>query len=161
MVAGPGSITMMILFNGNEVEFQWHPIWRQPRRPMNFLGKVRFQFFWKTWSMSPVPGYSLALTTIAFGGIFNGRQEIAAFFGRVTQNSEFIEVASREMIEQGETVVVIGTASVRIKTTEKIIMEDWVHILKYNQGRIVFVQEYMDAAPVLEMRWWGPLGITA
>jgi uncharacterized protein len=94
-------------------------------------------------------------------GIFNGRQDIAAFFGRVAQNLEFIEVAPREMIEQGETVVVIGTASVRVKATGKIIMEDWAHILKYNQGKIVFVQEYMDTAPlVLEMPWWCPLRIT-
>jgi uncharacterized protein len=56
------------------------------------------------------------------------------------------------MIEQGETVVVIGTASVRTKTTRKIIVEEWVHILKYNQGRMVFFQEYIDTAPLaLEM----------
>jgi uncharacterized protein len=92
------------------------------------------------------------LDKLPWAGIFNGRQEIAAFFGRVAQNLEFIEIAPREMIEQGETVVVIGTASVRAKTTGKIINEDWIHILKYNQGRIVFVQEYMDTAPlVLEM----------
>jgi hypothetical protein len=31
-------------------------------------------------------------------------------------------------------------------------MEDWIHILKYNQRRIVFVQEYMGTAPlVIEM----------
>jgi len=89
---------------------------------------------------------------LPWAGMFKGRQEIAAFLSRVAQNLEFIQVAPREMIEQGETVVVIGTASVRAKTTGKIIMEDWVHILKYNQGRIVFIQEYMDTAPlVLEM----------
>jgi len=83
---------------------------------------------------------------LPWAGIFNGRQEIADFFERLAHNLEFTEVAPREMIEQGETVVVSGTASVRAKTTGKIILDEWVHILKYNQGRIVFLQEYSDTA---------------
>ena len=59
---------------------------------------------------------------------------------------DFAEVAPREMIEQGETVVVVGTSSVRVKRTGKPVMEEWVHILKYDQGRIVFFQEYTDTA---------------
>ena len=56
------------------------------------------------------------------------------------------------MIEQGDTVVVIGTSSVRAKRTGKTIKEDWVHIFKYNQERVVFFQEYTDtAAAVLGM----------
>jgi len=83
---------------------------------------------------------------LPWAGIFNGRREIADFFARMAHNLEFTEFAPREMIEQGETVVVIGTDSVRAKTTGKITMEEWVHIFKYNQGRIVFFQEYMDTS---------------
>ena len=65
---------------------------------------------------------------------------------------DFTEFAPREMIEQGDTVVVIGTSSARAKRTGKTIKDDWVHIFKYNQGRIVFFQEYTDtAAAVLGM----------
>jgi len=83
---------------------------------------------------------------LPWSGKFNGRQEIADFFARVAQNLEFTEVALREMVEQGDTVVVIGTSSARAKRTGKSVKEDWVHIVKYNQGRMVFFQEYNDTA---------------
>jgi len=52
------------------------------------------------------------------------------FFARVAQNLDFTEFAPREMIEQGDTVVVIGTSSARAKRTGKTITDDWVHIFK-------------------------------
>jgi ketosteroid isomerase-like protein len=99
-----------------------------------------------TW-ISPGPQDKLP-----WAGNFKGRQEITDFFARVAQNLDFTEFAPREMIEQGDTVVVIGTSSARAKRTGKTIKDDWVHIFKYNQGRMVFFQEYTDtAAAVLGM----------
>ena len=86
---------------------------------------------------------------LPWAGNFKGKQEIADFFARVAQNLDFTEFVPREMIEQGDTVVVIGTSSVRAKRTGKTIKEDWVHIFKYNQGRMVFFQEYTDTAAVV------------
>jgi uncharacterized protein len=54
---------------------------------------------------------------LPWAGKFKGRQEIADFFAGVAQSLGFAEVAPREMIEQGETVVVIGMSSVRVKRT--------------------------------------------
>jgi len=93
-----------------------------------------------TW-ISPGPRVKLP-----WAGNFKGRPEIADFFARVAQNLDFTEFAPREMIEQGDTVVVIGTSSARAKRTGKTITDDWVHIFKYNQGRMVFFQEYTDTA---------------
>ena len=59
-----------------------------------------------TW-ISPGPQDKLP-----WAGNFKGRQEIADFFARVAQNLDFTEFAPREMIEQGDTVVVIGTSPV-------------------------------------------------
>ena len=84
-----------------------------------------------------------------WAGNFKGRQEITDFFARVAQNMDVMELEPREMIEQGETVVVIGTSSVRAKRTGKIIKDNWVHIFKYNEGRIVFFQEYTDTAALV------------
>jgi len=83
---------------------------------------------------------------LPWAGRFKGQQEIAGWFARLAENVDFDEVAPREMIEQGETVVVVGTSSVRVKRTGKPVKEEWVHILKYNKGRIVFFQEYTDTA---------------
>jgi ketosteroid isomerase-like protein len=83
---------------------------------------------------------------LPWAGSFKGQQAIADFFARVAQTLDFAEVVVREMIEQGETVVAIGTSSVRDKKTGKAIKYDWVHIFKYNRGRMVFAQEYTDTA---------------
>jgi uncharacterized protein len=44
---------------------------------------------------------------LPWAGTFKGKQEIANFFAQVGENLEFSEFAPREMIEQGETVVVL------------------------------------------------------
>jgi uncharacterized protein len=99
-----------------------------------------------TW-ISPGPPDKLP-----WAGHFKGKKQIADFFTRVAQSLDFSEFTPREMIEQGDTVVVIGTSSARAKRTGKTITDDWVHIFKYNQGRMVFFQEYADtAAAVLGM----------
>jgi uncharacterized protein len=93
-----------------------------------------------TW-ISPGPSDKLP-----WAGTFRGKQGIADFFTRVAQNLDFTQFVPREMIEQDDTVVVIGTSSARAKKTGKTIEDDWVHVFKYKQGRMVFFQEYIDTA---------------
>jgi uncharacterized protein len=99
-----------------------------------------------TW-ISPGPNDKLP-----WAGTFMGKQEIANFFAQVGQNLEFTEFAPREMIEQGDTVVVLGTLAGRAKKTGKSLKNEWAHVFKYRQGEVVFFQEYIDtAADVLAM----------
>jgi uncharacterized protein len=99
-----------------------------------------------TW-ISPGPKDKLP-----WAGTFKGKQEIANFFTLVGQNLEFTEFAPREMIEQGDTVVVLGTLAGRAKKTSKSVKNEWAHVFKYRQGKVVFFQEYIDtAADVLAM----------
>ena len=93
-----------------------------------------------TW-IAPGPADKLP-----WAGHFKGKQEIANFFAQVAQNLDFAEFAPREMIEQGDTVVVIGKSTARAKKTGKTITDDWVHIFKYSKGKIVSFQEYTDTA---------------
>jgi ketosteroid isomerase-like protein len=99
-----------------------------------------------TW-ISPGPKDKLP-----WAGTFKGKQQIANFFAQVGQNLEFSEFAPREMIEQGDTVVVLGTLAGRAKKTGKSIKNEWAHVFKYRQGKVVFFQEYIDtAADVIAM----------
>jgi ketosteroid isomerase-like protein len=93
-----------------------------------------------TW-ISPGPEDKLP-----WAGYFRGKRGIGDFFTRIDQNLEFSEFAPRDMIGQGDTVVVIGTASGRAKTTGKPFKDEWVHVFKLNDGKIVFFQEYTDTA---------------
>jgi ketosteroid isomerase-like protein len=64
-----------------------------------------------TW-ISPGPQDKLP-----WAGKFKGKQEIANFFAKVGQNLEFDAFEPREMIEQREPVVVLGTLAGRAKKT--------------------------------------------
>jgi ketosteroid isomerase-like protein len=65
---------------------------------------------------------------------------------------EFSEFSPHEMIEQGETVVVLGTLAGRAKKTGKAVKNERAHVFKFGQGKVVFFQEYIDtAADVLAM----------
>ena len=93
-----------------------------------------------TW-ISPSPQSKLP-----WAGRFEGKQEIANFLARVDENIEFSELALREMIEQGDTVVILGTTTSRAKKTGKIVKYEWAGVLKFSQGKIVLFQEYIDTA---------------
>ena len=93
-----------------------------------------------TW-ISPGPSDKLP-----WAGTFRGKREIANFFEQVGQNLEFTEFAPREMIEQGDTVVVLGASSGSPKKIGKPVKDEWVHIFKFRQGKVVFFQEYTDTA---------------
>ena len=93
-----------------------------------------------TW-ISPGPN-----DTLPWAGTFKGKQEIANFFAQVAANLELTEFAPREMIEQGDTVVVLGTLSGRAKKTGKPVKNEWAHVFKFSNGKVVFFQEYIDTA---------------
>jgi uncharacterized protein len=89
---------------------------------------------------------------LPWAGTFKGKQEIANFFAQVGQNLDFSEFSPREMIEHGDTVVVLGTSVGRAKKTGKPVKDEWAHVFKFSQGKAVFFQEYVDtAANVLAM----------
>jgi uncharacterized protein len=99
-----------------------------------------------TW-ISPGPKDKLP-----WAGTYKGKQEIANFFAEVDRTLELTEFTPREMIEQGDTVVVLGTLAGRAKTTGKPVKNEWAHVFKFSQGKVVFFQEYIDtAADVLAM----------
>jgi ketosteroid isomerase-like protein len=83
---------------------------------------------------------------LPWAGTFKGKQEIANFFTQVGDNIEFTEFGPREMIEQGDTVVALGTMTGRAKKTGKTVRNEWAHVFKYSQGKVVFFQEYIDTA---------------
>jgi ketosteroid isomerase-like protein len=58
---------------------------------------------------------------LPWAGTFKGKHEIANFFAQVGANLEFSEFAPREMIEQGETVVVSGNTRRSSKKTGKAV----------------------------------------
>ena len=50
---------------------------------------------------------------LPWAGTFKGKPGVASFFTKVAENLEFMEFTAVEMIEQGETVVVLGKLTAR------------------------------------------------
>lgn len=84
--------------------------------------------------------------TLPWAGHFKGKQGVAAFFTAVGQNLAFTEFVPRQMLEQGDTVVVIGTSIAVVKKTGKTVTDDWVHVFRFGGGRLVYFHEYIDTA---------------
>jgi ketosteroid isomerase-like protein len=66
---------------------------------------------------------------------------------------EFSEFAPREVIEHGETVLVLGTLAGQAKKTGKAVKNEWAHVFYISARKGRFFQEYIDtAADVLAQR---------
>ena len=85
---------------------------------------------------------------LPWAGSFKGKQEIANFFTQLHQHWEITEFTPHDMIERGDTVVVIGTSSGHPRGKGgPVTVNAWVHVVKYSPaGKLIFFQEYADTA---------------
>jgi uncharacterized protein len=87
---------------------------------------------------------------LPWAGTYTGKQEIGKFFVQLDKHVEFTEFAPHDMIDKGDTVVVLGTFACRMKSTDKKAKIAWAHVLKYgSHGRLVFFQDYGDTAALV------------
>jgi uncharacterized protein len=86
---------------------------------------------------------------LPWAGSYKGKQEIATFFTRLGRSIEFTEFTPHDMIKRGDTVVVLGTSSGRMRANGKSVKTDWAHVAKYDGGKLVFFQDYSDTATLL------------
>ena len=96
--------------------------------------------FWRSQIVSAIFAWRAAPSRAASKCVCPGM----ARFYRSSRCSDTSEVGGQA--EKGDTVVAIGTASGRAKKTGKTVKNEWVHVLKYNNGKLVFFQEYSDTA---------------
>jgi ketosteroid isomerase-like protein len=82
-----------------------------------------------------------------------GKQEVAQFFGIINDLFDIHRFEPREMIAQGDRVIVLGEESAAVRATGKVLDNSWVHAFTLRNGRVVAFQEYLDtAATVAELR---------
>jgi ketosteroid isomerase-like protein len=82
-----------------------------------------------------------------------GKEQVAQFFGVINDLFEIHRFEPKEMIAQGDRVVVLGEESATIKATGKVLDNSWAHVFTLRNGRVVAFQEYFDtAATVAELQ---------
>jgi ketosteroid isomerase-like protein len=78
-----------------------------------------------------------------------GRQAVGEFFTAVNELFEIQRFEPREMIAQGDRVVVLGSETARVRATGKVLDLDWVHVFTVTDGVVKTFQEYFDTAQVV------------
>ena len=78
-----------------------------------------------------------------------GRDQVRQFFGVLNEHYEFLGFQPEQFIGQGETVVVMGVDTVRVKATGNSVIESWARVFTVRNGAIVKFVEYLDTAALV------------
>lgn len=83
---------------------------------------------------------------LASAGRRRGHAQVRDFFRIIGEQYEFQKFAPHTFIAQGDSVVVIGDDTVKVKATGTVISEEWVHVFTVKNGKIVAFREYLDTS---------------
>lgn len=86
------------------------------------------------------------IENVPFGGLREGREQVAGFFASLADAQEPVTFEPREFVAQNDKVVALGRYTWRVKSTEREYGGDWAHVFTVRDGRISGFQEYMDTA---------------
>ncbi len=86
---------------------------------------------------------------IPYGGCFEGAQEAGRYLGLIFETLEIATLEIDEIVAAGDRVVVLGHESARVLKTDPRYSGQWVHVLRFRDGRISHVREYNDTSEML------------
>lgn len=81
-------------------------------------------------------------------GTYRGPNDVATFFRKVNETSEFSSFDSREFIAQGDRVVVLGRYKGTARATGRVYDCEWAMAFTVVNGKISKFQEYTDTAAI-------------
>ena len=85
-------------------------------------------------------------TTIPFAGVHRGYKGIVEFFSLVEEALEFEQFEPREIVAQGDTVVVLGYERSLAQPTGRPLEQEWVHVYTLRDGKIAMGRFFEDTA---------------
>jgi ketosteroid isomerase-like protein len=83
---------------------------------------------------------------VPFSGTYNGHYEVADFFSRMAEHLDTLQFAPRDVIAEGDKVVVTGDARWQVKATGVEFGTAWVHVFTVRDGKVVRFEQYSDTA---------------
>lgn len=86
------------------------------------------------------------IENVPFGGLREGREQVAGFFATLGDSQESLSFEPREFVAQNDKVVALGRYTWRVKTSGREYGGDWAHVFTVRDGRISGFQEYTDTA---------------
>ena len=89
-------------------------------------------------------------SVIPFAGTRHGREGVAEFFSVLDETLEFEQFEPREIVAQGDTVVVVGIERSLSKATGHKIEQEWAHVNTLRDGKIARFRAFEDTAAYVE-----------
>ena len=77
-------------------------------------------------------------------GRHRGHAELAAILQKASEEVEMTYSKPPEFVAQGDRVLVIGSATGKIKATNKPFKDDWVFAITVQNGKVTKIREYID-----------------
>lgn len=77
-------------------------------------------------------------------GRYVGPTQVAEFFSRLGQSDEVLAFEPRSYFADGNTVVVLGRYSARVRATGRTTDFEWVHVFMMRDGRVASWEEFYD-----------------
>jgi uncharacterized protein len=81
---------------------------------------------------------------IPWAGTHVGREQVAWFFTVLAETVELQVLELREVVVEGDTVVVLGHEQSRVKPTDRLCTGEWAMVFTVRDGQITRLQEYHD-----------------
>jgi ketosteroid isomerase-like protein len=85
---------------------------------------------------------------LPFGGTYSGHDEVVAFFQRLPEYWEELQVVPERFVADGDVVVALGTHHARGAGGE--VHMPFAHLWTIHDGKATRFQEYVDTAAVLK-----------
>lgn len=73
---------------------------------------------------------------------FRGPEEVRTFFTQILERTEILAFERRQYVEQGDTVVVLGSEHQRTKRSGRELKQEWVQVYTVENGLIVGMEEF-------------------
>jgi ketosteroid isomerase-like protein len=106
----------------------------------SFLGLLSEDVEWTLFEIEGVP----------FSGTRRGSERVGEFYSQVFDTEEVLHFEPRELVAEGDKVVVLGDYAWRVKSTGREYESDFVHVITVRDGKVARFQEFMDTAVVGE-----------
>lgn len=84
---------------------------------------------------------------LPFSGSFHGKQGITQFFTKLDAAAQAVRFEIKQIIAEGDTVVVRGESTWLARATGRSYDNPWVHVLTLRDGKVAQLQSYYDTAP--------------
>ena len=92
-----------------------------------------------TWTLPEIEG-------VPFGGRKKGLKSVSEFFVLVNTFQETLLLEPRALVAEGDKVVVLGSYSLRVRSTRREYDSEFAHVWTVSDGKLTAFQEYTDTA---------------